>query len=75
VFDRLLDQGHTLLLIEHNLDVIKLADWIVDMGPDGGDGGGAVVAMGRTGLGDRAAGGGRRTPGAGCRGFESLLGS
>ncbi|WP_434480967.1 hypothetical protein [Gemmatimonas sp.] len=41
------DQGHTLLLIEHNLDVIKLADWIVDMGPDGGDGGGQVVAMGR----------------------------
>ncbi|WP_439643873.1 excinuclease ABC subunit UvrA [Gemmatimonas sp.] len=47
VFERLLDQGHTLLLIEHNLDVIKLADWIVDMGPDGGDGGGQVVAMGR----------------------------
>jgi excinuclease ABC subunit A len=47
VFERLLDQGHTLLLIEHNLDVIKLADWIVDMGPDGGDGGGALVAMGR----------------------------
>lgn len=47
VFERLLDQGHTLVLIEHNLDVIKLADWIVDMGPDGGDGGGHVVAMGR----------------------------
>ena len=47
VFERLLDQGHTLLLIEHNLDVIKLADWIVDMGPDGGDGGGHLVAMGR----------------------------
>ena len=47
VFDRLLDQGHTLLLIEHHLDVIKLADWIVDMGPDGGDGGGQIVAMGR----------------------------
>ncbi len=47
VFERLLDQGHTLLLIEHHLDVIKLADWIVDMGPDGGDGGGQVVAMGR----------------------------
>jgi len=47
VFERLLDQGHTLVVIEHNLDVIKLADWIVDMGPDGGDGGGRVVAMGR----------------------------
>jgi excinuclease ABC subunit A len=47
VFERLLSQGHTLLLIEHNLDVIKLADWLIDMGPDGGDGGGRVVAMGR----------------------------
>ncbi len=47
VFERLLDQGHTLVLIEHNLDVIKLADWIVDMGPDGGDGGGHLVATGR----------------------------
>ncbi len=47
VFERLLDQGHTLLLIEHHLDVIKLADWIIDMGPDGGDGGGRVVVAGR----------------------------
>lgn len=47
VFERLLDQGHTLLLVEHNLDVIKLADWLVDMGPEGGSGGGTVVAMGR----------------------------
>jgi excinuclease ABC subunit A len=47
VFERLLDQGHTLLLIEHHLDVIKLADWIVDMGPDGGDGGGQIVVAGR----------------------------
>ncbi|MBK8248692.1 MAG: excinuclease ABC subunit UvrA [Gemmatimonadetes bacterium] len=47
VLDRLVDAGHTVLLIEHNLDVIKLADWIIDMGPDGGDGGGRVVAMGR----------------------------
>jgi len=47
VFDRLLEQGHTLVLIEHNLDVIKLADWIIDLGPEGGVGGGNVVAMGR----------------------------
>jgi excinuclease ABC subunit A len=47
VFDRLVDAGHTLVLIEHNLDVIKLADWVIDMGPDAGDAGGEVVAMGR----------------------------
>lgn len=47
VFDRLLEQGHTILLIEHNLDVIKLADWVIDLGPDGGINGGRVLAMGR----------------------------
>jgi excinuclease ABC subunit A len=47
VMDRLIEQGHTLLLIEHNLDVIKIADWIVDLGPEGGSGGGKLVAMGR----------------------------
>jgi len=47
VFDRLVNAGHTLVLIEHNLDVIKLADWIIDLGPDAGDGGGTVVAAGR----------------------------
>jgi excinuclease ABC subunit A len=47
VFDRLLEQGHTVVLIEHNLDVIKLADWIIDLGPEGGDAGGELVAMGR----------------------------
>jgi excinuclease ABC subunit A len=45
-FRKLLDAGHTLLVIEHNLDVIKTADWIVDLGPDGGEAGGTVVAMG-----------------------------
>ncbi|MEO8193585.1 MAG: excinuclease ABC subunit UvrA [Gemmatimonadales bacterium] len=47
VMDRLIEQGHTLLLIEHNLDVIKLADWIIDLGPEGGTEGGRLVAMGR----------------------------
>jgi excinuclease ABC subunit A len=47
VLDRLVDAGHTLVVIEHNLDVIKLADWIIDIGPEAGAGGGEVVAMGR----------------------------
>ncbi|HEY6220864.1 MAG TPA: excinuclease ABC subunit UvrA, partial [Gemmatimonadaceae bacterium] len=46
VFDRLVEAGHTLVLIEHNLDVIKLADWIVDLGPEAGAEGGRVVATG-----------------------------
>jgi excinuclease ABC subunit A len=47
VFDRLVDAGHTLVLIEHNLDVIKLADWVIDLGPEAGDRGGQVIAAGR----------------------------
>ena len=46
VLDRLVESGHTVVLIEHNLDVIKLADWVIDVGPDGGGGGGQIVAMG-----------------------------
>jgi excinuclease ABC subunit A len=46
VLDRLAAAGNTLVVIEHNLDVIKCADWIIDLGPEGGDGGGTVVAAG-----------------------------
>ena len=46
VLERLVDAGNTVLVIEHNLDVIKVADRLIDMGPEGGDGGGTVVCTG-----------------------------
>ena len=46
LFQRLVDRGHSLVVIEHNLEVIKSADWIVDLGPEAGDAGGEVVATG-----------------------------
>jgi excinuclease ABC subunit A len=46
VLHRLRDRGNTIVVIEHNLDVIKTADWVLDLGPEGGDGGGEVIATG-----------------------------
>jgi len=46
VLNKLVDKGNTVLIIEHNLEVIKCADWLIDLGPEGGDKGGEVVAAG-----------------------------
>jgi len=46
VLQSLVEKGNTVIVIEHNLDVIKCADWIIDLGPEGGDAGGRVIAQG-----------------------------
>ena len=46
VLHRLTDAGNTVVVVEHNLDVVKTADWIIDLGPEGGDAGGYVIAQG-----------------------------
>jgi excinuclease ABC subunit A len=46
VLHRLRDKGNSIVVIEHNLDVIKTADWVIDLGPEGGDGGGEIIAVG-----------------------------
>jgi excinuclease ABC subunit A len=46
VLQRLVDTGNTVLVIEHNLDILRCADWIIDLGPEGGDRGGQIIAVG-----------------------------
>jgi len=46
VLQRLVDRGNTVVVIEHNLDVVKVADWVIDLGPEGGAGGGRILVQG-----------------------------
>ncbi|MEM1305034.1 MAG: excinuclease ABC subunit A, partial [Planctomycetota bacterium] len=64
VLHRFVDEGNTVLVVEHNLDVIKTADWLIDIGPEGGDGGGHVVACGTPEMLVEEAGNGKRAAGS-----------
>jgi len=70
-FRRLLKAGHSLVVIEHNLDVIRAADWVIDLGPEGGDGGGEVVCLGTP---EQVARHPQSHTGAALRDYEAALG-